>query len=291
MSRTFGSLQKELESFLTAHLSNLENDERIEALTWYCQGIGLELPQKSVFGIGSRLDPGNVEARRQRIQRALQKGRFTHHNVFSRLQETVSRQGDKFEAYAIDDTGIAKKGESSAGVQRQYSGTLGKIDNCQIIVTMHAISDDFGLCLDAQLYLPESWTEDEAKLKKVGVPSKESDFRSKPEIALDQLEAAIGHGMPKRPVVADAGYGDSRDFRDGLTKLGLVYGVGISSNTTVWPPGSRPEVPPRTGKSGRPFTQDRDKNGKKPVRVDQLAHQYWSDGKFRTVLWRKVSSA
>jgi SRSO17 transposase len=114
-------------------------------------------------------------------------------------------------------------------------------------------------------------------------------FQSKPQIAVDLLRAAKKNGAPKRPVVADAGYGDSRDFRDAVTELGWEYAVAISSNTTVWPPGSRPQTPKRTGKGGRPAVRDQDPGGAQPIRVDRLAQKAWDNAQFRKATWRNGS--
>ena len=288
MNRTYGQLERSLEDFLGTHLEGLENAERVEALAWYCQGLGLELPNKTVFGIASRLDPDNVEHCRQRIQRALQRGRFDHACVFARLQKTVFDSASRrLTAYAVDDTGIAKKGKSSVGVQRQYSGTLGKIDNCQIVVTLNGVSDELGVCLGAELFLPESWVDDDVRLGKAHVPEEHRCVWKKPEIALRLLERALENGGPRKPVVADAAYGDSRDFREGISALGLTYAVAISANTCIWPPGAEPETPPPTGKRGRPPSYERDPRGKKPIRVDTYAEKLWRSGKFRSVVWRR----
>ena len=288
MNRTYGQMDRTLDDFLTIHLQDLENDERIEALAWYCQGLGLELANKTVFGIASRLMPGDVEHCRQRMQRALQKGRFDHADVFERLQTTVfDTASHQMTAYAVDDTGIAKKGTSSVGVQRQYSGTLGKIDSCQIIVTLNGASDDFGVCLGAELFLPQSWVDDEERLDKARVPEEHRFVWTKPEIALRLLEQAIENGGPRKPVVADAAFGDSRDFREGLSALGLKYAVAISANTCIWPPGATPRTPPPTGRRGRPPSFERDPRGKKPIRVDQYAGKLWRSGKFKSVTWRQ----
>lgn len=287
MAHTFGKLQKKVERFLEDHLHGLENDERVEALSWYCQGLALEIPQKSVLGMAAAMAPENMQQRRQRMQRAVTRGRFTHEDVFERLQTTIFETSAAYiDAYALDDSGIAKKGELSPGVQRQYSGTLGKVDNCQVVVSLHAVSDDFSACLGAELYLPESWVHDEVRLDKAGVPDDRRRLRTKPEIGIELLRAARANGAPRRPVVADAGYGDSNEFRDGVTELGLDFVVGVSSNTTVWPPGARPAVPKHSGQRGRPHSYEYDPKGKEPIRIDKLAAKYWRTGKFKKVRWR-----
>lgn len=286
MAKTYAQLRKGLESFLEHHLRDLENDERVEALTWYCQGLGLEIPFKTALGIAKRLDPDNVQATRQRMQRALAKGRFSHEEVFARIQATVFEEPGRLTAYCIDDTGFAKKGEHSVGVQRQYSGTLGKVGNCQVATSLHGVSSELSVCLAGQLYLSESWTEDEERRENAQIP-KSLEFATKPQIAVELLKKAKANGAPRRPVVADAGYGDSREFRDAIRRMDWHYAVAISSNTTVWPPGAKPVCPPSTGKRGRPRTRDRDMGGAEPIRVDVLAAQLWEQDRFKPVIWGK----
>jgi len=287
MDTSFARLRDQLDGFLSEHLAGLENEERVEALAWYCQGLGLEVPDKSVFGIASRLAPNAVQAVRQRMQRALQRSRFSHEAVFERIQRTVfGRAADRIEAYCVDDTGFEKKGEHSVGVQRQYSGTLGKVGNCQIAVSLHGVSDDFSACLSARLYLPESWAQDAERMQRADVPTGTA-FQTKAQIALDLLRAAKTIGAPKRPVVADAGFGDSSDFRDAIVALGFHYVVAVSSQMTVWPPDASPAMPAPNGKRGRPRTRVFDDAGASPIRINKLAAQLWEQGQFRQHTWRQ----
>jgi len=278
-------LRDRLEEFLASHLSDLEIEERVEALTWYCVGLGLELPKKTSLGMAEYLNPDNVQGCRQRMQRAVNRSRFKHTDIFHRLQRTVFESG-RASAYCIDDTGFAKKGDRSVGVQRQYSGTLGKVGNCQIAVSLHGVSEDFSSCLGAQVYLPESWTGDPERLRKAKVPE-EICFQPKWKIALGLIEEALENNGPRLPTIADAGYGDSREFRESLRGLGLHYAVAISSKTNVWPPGVEPVTPKRTGKVGRPRQRPRPNDGSRPVPVDRLASELWEEGRFREVTWRK----
>jgi SRSO17 transposase len=279
---TFAALRDALDDFLTSHLEGLENEQRVEALGWYCQGLGFEVEAKTALGLAAAMNPEGVQATRQRIQRALQLGRFEHSEVFARLQETVFESG-LMQAYCIDDTGIAKKGDRSVGVQRQYSGTLGKVGNCQVVVSLHGISDSFGACLGLQLYLPESWNTPERRdLAKV---PDHVDFQKKWEMALGLIDDARENGGPTLPVLADAGYGDSREFREGLRERGLKYVVGISSQTSVWRPGTKVEVPRRPG-PGRPNTRAEAVDGSEPVLVDVLARELLEEGQFKNICWR-----
>jgi SRSO17 transposase len=281
--KTFGALRDNLDDFLSGHLNGLENAERVEALAWYCQGLGFEVEAKTALGLAVAMSPSSVQATRQRMQRALQLGRFAHEQVFERLQQTVFESG-RVQAYCIDDTGIAKKGDYSVGVQRQYSGTLGKVGNCQVIVSLHGVSDSFGACLGLQLYLPESWCDDAQRRELANVP-KEVVFLRKWEIALGLLDAARVNGGPTLPVLADAGYGDCREFREGLRERGLKYVVGVSSQTTVWRPETKVTVPRRPG-PGRPPTRAEAADGSEPVLIEVLANELLAAGAFKRICWR-----
>lgn len=283
---TFAALRDSLDDFLTSHLDGLENDQRVEALAWYCQGLGFQAEAKSALGLAAAMAPESVQATRQRMQRAIQKGRFDHVELFERLQETVFESG-RMQAYCIDDTGIAKKGERSVGVQRQYSGTLGKVGNCQVIVSLHGVSDSFGACLGLELYMPESWCNDEQRREEAGVPA-DLAFRRKWEIALEMIDAARENGGPSLPVLADAGYGDARDFRDELRSRGLKYVVGVSSQTSVWRPGTQVEVRQHKG-PGRPRKRAEAVDGSEPVLVDVLAKELWKAKEYKTICWRMGS--
>ena len=280
---TFGALRDSLDNFLTSHLVGLENEERVEALAWYCQGLGFETEAKTALGLAAAMRPESVQATRQRMQRALQLGRFDHGEVFERLQQTVFESG-RMQAYCIDDTGIAKKGGLSVGVQRQYSGTLGKIGNCQVVVSLHGVSDTFGACLGLQLYLPESWCDDPLRREQARVPEAIT-FKRKWEIALELLDAARANGGPTLPVICDAGYGDCREFREGLRERGLKYAVAISSQTTVWRPGTLVAVPQSRGRGRRP-TRAQAADGSEPVLVDVLANEVLARGAFKRICWR-----
>ena len=287
--KRYGELRDALEGFLVEHLSGLENAERTEALIWYCRGLGMEIRHKTVLGIAKKLAADEVQSVRQRMQRGLQKGNFSHEDIFERVQQTVFKQAAaSIQAYCIDDTGFEKKGELSVGVQRQYSGTLGQVGNCQVAVSCHGVGNDFSSCLAMQLYLPKSWTDDQERCARAEIPSG-MEFQTKPEIALKLLEKAVANGAPKRPIIADAGYGESRAFRDGLTELGLEYAVAIPSTLKVWPPNATPQRPSQVGKRGRRSRLERDPNGLEPLSVHDLAQQCWEQGAFRSYTWRDGS--
>jgi SRSO17 transposase len=182
----------------------------------------------------------------------------------------------------IDDTGFPKKGKHSVGVQRQYSGTLGRIDNCQIAVSTHLAGEHGSACIRMDLYLPESWASDEARRAKAGVPD-EVAFREKWRIALAQLDHALGAGLKKHVVLADAGYGDITEFREQATARGLPWMVGISPAVVVWPPEAELVLPPRPPK-GRPPSRRRD-DQHPPEPIERVARRL----RYSTVRWREGS--
>ena len=197
----------------------------------------------------------------------------------------IERAG-AIEAWIIDDPGFPKKGKHSVGVARQYCGQLGKQDNCQAAVSLSLANRQASLPVRYRLYLPQEWADDAARRRKAHVPE-EIVFKTKPEIALEQLRWACEAGLPRAVVLLDAGYGNHTALRTQISALGLSYAAGILSNTTVWAPGTKPLPPKRWSGHGRRPTRLR--YGKhKPVSVKQLAFglpkQAW-----RTIGWREGS--
>jgi SRSO17 transposase len=136
-----------------------------------------------------------------------------------------------------------------------------------------------------RLYLPKEWAEDAKRREKTEVP-KEVDFQTKPDIALDQIRAAVEANLDRGVVLADAAYGINTDFRDGLTKLGLQYAVGVQSSMTVWEPGKQPLPAKTRGKMGRPPRLLQRSTDHQPVSVKQLAMSLPSTV-FKEITWRE----
>src|SRR2546426_8600369 len=125
-------------------------------------------------------------------------------------------------AWVVDDTGIVKDGRHSPGVKRQYSGTLGKIGNCQIAVSVHAIGERGSLPLGWALYLPEEWCADLERRRQAKIPERVV-FQTKPELAATLTERASAWELPAAPIIADCAYGDDTGFRTSLHALELEY--------------------------------------------------------------------
>jgi SRSO17 transposase len=170
-------------------------------------------------------------------------------------------------AWVVDDTGIVKDGEHSPGVKRQYSGTLGKIGNCQITVSVHAVGVRGTLPLGWSLYLPEEWCDRERR-RKAKIPESVR-FQTKPQLAACLCEQAAGWELPAAPILADSAYGDDTAFRTRLTQLELEYVVAVRAETSVYGPETTFAVPERSGSVGRPRTVARP--DRKPESVRSLA--------------------
>jgi SRSO17 transposase len=207
--------------------------------------------------------------------------------VRTRVLPLIEQRG-AIRGWIIDDTGIPQKGTHSVGVAQHYCCQLGKQDNCQVAVTLSLANDHANLPIAHRLYLPQAWADDPARRARAGVPDAIA-FQTKPQIALAQIRAALQAGVPPAPVLADAGYGIDTEFRDGITKLGLLYSVGIQSSTSLWPPGTEPLAPkPWSGRGRRTSLVCRD-GAHKPVSAKELAiglpKRAW-----RHVIWREGSN-
>ena len=162
-----------------------------------------------------------------------------------------------------------------------------KVDNGVVGVHLSYSAPGFQCLLDSELYLPQEWIDDAGRRAKAGVPE-EIAFKTKPQIALDQIRQAIEDGVPQGMVLADAGYGNDTAFRSGLTDLELDYVVGIQGSTTVWAPGTEP-LPARTWSgNGRKTKLLRRDETAKPVKVSALARSLPRKA-WKSVRWREGS--
>jgi len=205
------------------------------------------------------------------------------------IEACVERVGPQIGVvgWVVDDTGIVKDGKHSPGVKRQYSGTLGKIGNCQITVSLHAVGQWGTLPLGWRLYLPEEWCEDLPRRRKAKIPV-EVGFRTKPQLAGDLCEQAAGWELPVAPILADCAYGEDAGFRGRLAQLELEYVVAVRAETSVYGPETSFAVPERNGPVGRPRTVARP--DRKPESVRALAKRLPSRA-WKTLPCRTTSEA
>lgn len=172
-------------------------------------------------------------------------------------------------AWVVDDTGIVKDGKHSPGVKRQYSGTLGKVGNCQVSVSVHAVGERGTLPLGFSLYLPEEWCDDRERRRRAKIPASVV-FETKPQLAAGLCERAAGWALPAAPVLGDCAYGDDSAFRGRLHASGLEYVLGVSAKGSVYGPETSFVVGERSGR-GRPPTVARP--DRKPESVSALAQR------------------
>ena len=281
-------VSKSLLVFIGTLAKGLGDARREPAMRDYITGLLLDGEGKSMEPMAARLvaEPDDREAVRQRLQHHVSVSDWDDDAVRAELAEQVESEMSDIEAFVIDDTGFAKKGEHSVGVARQYSGTLARVGNCQVAASLHLVSEANSACIGMRLYLPQTWANDPERRKKAGVPA-EVKFLKKWQIGLELLDKALAWGSPKRPVLSDAGYGDCVEFRQGLDARELPYVVGISSTTIVWRPGEEPRS--KTNDQTQKSSRDRgEKAPGKPVSILALAMERGRKG-LSTVTWRRGS--
>jgi len=207
--------QARFASYVEALAEVIGHVDRAEPLNDYCVGLPMPGGRKSAEPMAAIVAPARVSANHQSLLHLAGQAPWPDEAVLQKIREPVSpgieRHG-RIEAWIVDDTGFTKKGTHSAGVARQYCGRLGKGDNCQIAVTLSIANHSASLPIAYRLYLPETWANDAARRKKTHVP-KDVRFKTKPQIALDQIRAAHAAGVAPGIVLADAGYGANSDFR------------------------------------------------------------------------------
>jgi SRSO17 transposase len=222
----------DLTGWLKPFLDRLGHKARRRMCPLYVAGLIGPGDRKSVQPMAERLAPGDYDQ--------------LHHFVaaglwdVAPLEKELLVQADKLvggsdAVLVIDDTAVPKKGKHSVGVASQYASALGKNANCQTLVSLTLARDEVPVMVALRLFLPESWTGDLARLKRAGVPLEYQTTRTKPEIALAEIDRVTAAGVRFGCVLADAGYGLSAPFRQGLTARNLAWAVGIPRHLKVYP--------------------------------------------------------
>jgi len=169
-----------------------------------------------------------------KIQQFIYRGEYKADGIRDELRRYVGEKiGEGEGVMVVDDTGFIKQGKKSCGVQRQYTGTAGKICNCQIGVFLTYASSVGHSAIDRRLYIPKEWLADEERRTEAGVP-KELKFQTKPEMALEMLQEATSAGMPYKWVTGDSAYGDYRGMRQWLEQNEKSYVLCVSVKETIW---------------------------------------------------------
>src|SRR5262249_28887139 len=262
--------------------------ERFEPLHDYCLGLLLPGERKSVEPIAAVTTPARVSAKHQSLLHFVANAPWSNERVLGRIQELmlpVIEGSGAIEAWIVDDTCFPKKGRRSVGVAPQYCGQLGKRDNCQVAVSLSLANHAASLPIAWRLYLPLEWTADAERRAAAGIPET-IGFLTKPEIALEQIQAACAADLPRGVVLMDAGYGTDTALREAIDALGLTYVAGILPQTSVWAPGMAP-LPAQawSGRGRRPKLTRRDAKHR-PVSVKALA-QGLPAASWEMISWRE----
>jgi len=264
MAESAASVKERLEQFGCEVLQEAMNrPAQVQNGGLYLRGLIEQGQRKSLEPMVGRL--GGV-ANYQSMQQFLTDSPWDPTEVVRAVAERVAPQIEVL-AWVLDDTGFPKQGKRSPGVKRQYSGTLGKIGNCQIGVSVHAVGEQGTVPLGWALYLPEEWCEDEERRAQAKIPE-EVTFKTKPELGAELIERAAGWEIPRAPVLGDAAYGDNGELRERLRRAGFQYVLSVSAQTAVFAPETTFHVPKRRGSTGRP--RGRLRPDRKPQAIAQL---------------------
>jgi SRSO17 transposase len=268
--------REELSRWLAPFLGKLGHKARRRMCPLYVAGLIGPGDRKSVGPMAERMAPGDYD----------QLHHFVSDGVWDEgpLELELVNQADKLVGGAdavlvIDDTALPKKGMHSVGVAPQYASALGKTANCQTLVSLTLARQEVPVMVGLRLFLPENWTSDEVRLERAGVPAAHRAARTKPQIALAELDRLIAAGLRFGTVLADAGYGLSAPFRQGLSARGLVWAVGIPNHQKVYP--HEVELIFPAAWRGRPRKRH------VPNVLSVKAEDMLAQAKWRTLSWRK----
>lgn len=287
MSKAAPVALPELEAFLKPYAHLFERAPTRRSVERYLTGLFTDLRHKTCDTI-SKVVAGTSA---QRLHHMLADAEWDSGTMDEIRVRRLAGDSPEAGILILDDTGQVKQGQCSVGVARQYSGTMGKVGNCQVVVTAEYVADELHSStplhwpVAARLYLPQSWADDAERRRKAHVPD-DLTFQTKPEIALDLVKRAQCWGVPFRFVVADAGYGDSTTFVEGLEEQQLLYVCGVESTFGLRKPEEVQAVeaapPPEYQGNGRPRLPRPAALYKAKEIAESLPEDAW-----QTVTWRE----
>ena len=261
-ARRIGHLRRDLERELHAFHDCFGRRDSRQHLRCYVGGQLSNLKRKCVEAIA---DDADVPPRT--LQDFLAKHKWDHEQAVDRLQQLVAEQHhDEQSIGLIDETSFAKRGDKTVGVQRQYCGASGKIDNCMVSVALGyaSLRGEFRCTLDHRIFLPESWDGDEDRRCEAGVPG-ELRHQPKWKIALDMLQRAQANGVRFAWLTFDEGYGNNVQFLEALDRMGQTYVAEVSPSLHGW------LIEPTILHKQRPAAQR--SRGGRPPRLPRLSVQ------------------
>lgn len=228
-TKEVAALDGRLDRFLSDVTASMGRSERHRWAKIYLQGLLMEGGRKSIEPLAGRIAGADVQSLRQFVGQSP----WAVEQIQQRVAEKVVDMLTEPEVWMIDETSFPKAGAASVGVARQYCGTLGKIANCQVAVSLHWSTCEASCPLAWRLYLPQAWLASPAQRAAGKIPD-DIGYRSKNQLALELVDQVLAWEVPHLPVVADSAYGNDFDFRAGLRERGLRYAVAVEPNLKVW---------------------------------------------------------
>ncbi len=223
-------LKPELNSFLDRYLPLFGRSENQPHAGRFVQGLLVGGDRRNIENIAEQVDGGVVRT----MQKFITEGVWNDREVIAEMQRQVSEVlGDDDAVLNVDETGFPKKGSKSVGVKRQYVGTMGRVDNCQVGVFVIYCSTHGHALIDRRLFLPEEWTNHAERRTDAGIPEAVI-YRAKPALAAEMIQNAMAAGLPFRWVGGDSLFGDSPTFVRTVRALEKWYVLDSSANAYVW---------------------------------------------------------
>jgi SRSO17 transposase len=263
------ALSEWLEPFLDA----LGHKARRRWAPVYIRGLFGRTERKSVQPMAADLIPGDYDQLHNFIASRSWDSAPLETVLASKADALV---GGKGAILIVDDVALPKKGDGSVGVASQYAGVLGKTANCQVLVSLTLARGEVPVPVALRLFVPDDWSRDAARCRAAGVPEARLLERTKPAIALEELDRVMALGVRFDMVVADAGYGHGGEFRRGLSDRGLAWAVGVACTQLVYTPAVELSWP--VAKTGRP--RKRPVASEEPIAAEAMVE---------TVPWRRVT--
>lgn len=229
-AKQVAKVREQLQDYVEEFAAEFGRSERRHWCGMYMQGLLQEGERKSIEPMAARVGGDD-----QALQQFVNQSPWEHEAVLLRLRGLMRSRMREGGVLVLDDTSLPKQGRHSVGVARQYCGALGKIANCQSIVTWHWAGPGLHWPLNAQLYLPVQWTDDPGRMTRAGVPPEAQRFREKWRIALDLLDQMKSQLPAYQAIVFDAGYGVVLPLLAELEKRDERYVAQVPGNIAAWP--------------------------------------------------------
>ena len=248
-----------------SNLFKVHRSENKEKALQYLEGLFHD-GKHNIERMNERIESSDY----QQLHHFISDSPWSHEKVLKEVSKDISELFEKRSASTgliLDESGHRKGGKKSVGVSRQYLGSIGKVDNGQVAVFASlSQADDVGM-IDTRLYLPKSWTEDKARCDQAGIPEKDQEYKTKPELALDMINSHQGR-VKYDWVGGDSIYGNSIKLRKGLQQLKQLYVMDTSESLLVYLKNPNPYIPksnPGKGRKKSSYVSD-----EQPIKVKDL---------------------